>query len=113
MVDQQTIDDAVVAFHVHSGESFSSILKAMVDAVRRSDSPGAALRAAFMTILGVVYDDDDKPDDATLGEMALLCAEGVIEDIVDVILSTENKSKVKTWLSNVFKSLFSKFCITR
>ena len=113
MVNQQTVDDAIVAFHSHSNESFSSILKAMFDAVKRSDSPGAALRTAFMTILSVTYgEDDEKPDEKVLGEMVLLSADGVIEDVVDAILSNSNKNTVKKWLGGVVRALFSKFCIT-
>lgn len=85
----------------------------MFDAVKRSDSPGAALRAAFMTILSVTYgEDDEKPDEKVLGELVLLSAEGVIEDVVEALLSTDNKNTVKKWLGGVVKALFSKFCIT-
>jgi hypothetical protein len=114
MVDQNVIDNAVVAFETHSTDSFSTILKAMTEAVKGSDSPGEAIRAAFLVILNITYEDgdDDKPDDKVLSEMALLSADGVIEDIVDAILSEANQKKIKEWISGVVRRVFSKLCFT-
>ena len=114
MVDQNVIDNAVVAFETHSTDSFSTILKAMTEAVKGSDSPGKAVRAAFLVILRLTYEDgdDDKPDDKVLSEMVLLSADGVIEDVVDAILSEANQKKIKEWISGVVRRVFSKLCFT-
>lgn len=91
---QATIDDAVVAFYAHTKDTFPIILGAMVDAVKGDEAPGTVLRQAFETILEVVQDEDGVEENV-LGNMKLLNVDGVLEDVVDTILSEQNKNTLK------------------
>ena len=99
---QTSIDNAVVAFYSHAKDAFPVILKSMIEAVKGDEAPGTALRKAFETILEVVGSDDEV-DEKVLGNMALLNADGIIEDVVDAILSEQNKTKLKVWLGGLLK----------
>lgn len=97
---QSSIDNAVVAFYAHVREAFPVILKAIIDAVKNDQDPGAVARKAIETILEVAKDD---VDEGVLTCLEILKADGAIEAVVEVVLSERATGKLSGWVKKLLK----------
>jgi hypothetical protein len=118
---QDAVDDVVAIFYARIQDSFPEVLKAMVSAAKRYAkdnnlySPTPILRDAFSTIISLYYEseqddgNDATPDDKTLGNIILLMTDGLLEDVVDTLLTEDRVRDVKVWAKNLAARLCTCF----
>lgn len=118
---QDAVDDVVAIFYARIQDSFPEVLKAMVSAAKRYAkdnnlySPTPILRDAFSTIISLYYEseqddgNDATPDDKTLGNIILLMTDGLLEDVVDTLLTEDRVRGVKVWAKNLAARLCTCF----
>jgi hypothetical protein len=119
---QDAVDDIVIACHAHAKERLPDIMKAAVATAKKYDggNPAPLVREAFQTIVSSAYsaptlpeesgesqppqsledmlqetdgESEDEMDETTVGRLAVLLTDGLLEDMVETITSDATRAR--------------------
>jgi hypothetical protein len=135
---QDAVDDIVVACHAHAKERLPDIMKAAVATAKKYDggNPAPLIREAFQTIVSSAYtpptslpeeergeppsledllqetdgESEDDMDETTVGRLAVLLTDGLLEDVVETIISDATRARWRAAAQSCVEWIGRKTC---